>query len=153
MSIEIYKNLYFKLPFEIQKVIDSYVDPEYDYYIDKVREVEKEYQIHKNGFYNRYPSSTKEISYSDFTMNNIKNIVQCLREIPFIIKRIKNHKSKYAVGSYGGKHAIEKYRKIKTPTENCYISNGEFIIAMILLGYAPKVESLNCIFNAVYIHK
>jgi len=150
MSIEIYKNLYFKLPFEIQKVIDSYVDPEYDYYIDKVREVEKEYQIHYGGFYKK-PLFLPE--RHSFTMNSIKNIVKCIQEIPFIIKRMKTHKSKYAVGSYGGKHAIEHYRRIKNPKENSYISNGEFIIAMILLDYIPKVESLNCRFNAVYIHK
>ena len=49
------------------------------------------------------------------------------------------------------KHIIEEYRSGKHIRNN-YISNGEFIAAMILLGYKyKKPDCLNLVFNAIRI--
>ena len=50
-------------------------------------------------------------------------------------------KSVYNIHSYGGKHYIEKYRDHIKTTGNNYISNGEFILAMLLSGYKYKYNS------------
>jgi hypothetical protein len=67
-----------------------------------------------------------------------------MSEIPLIIKPVKS----YNLGSYYGKHVIEKFRKT-----NNYISNGEFIIAMMLVGYKCKKNGLNGVFKASKIEK
>lgn len=54
-------------------------------------------------------------------------------------------------GSYGLKHVLEDY---KCKTEGFYISNGQFIMAMALLGYNIKRDnptSPNCCFNVCRI--
>lgn len=66
------------------------------------------------------------------------NIMRCVECIPILFKRIPCYK----LGSYQGKHIVEKHL-------NTYISNGEFIIAMILSGYIfKKIDGLNCNFKA-----
>ena len=66
------------------------------------------------------------------------NIMKCKECIPKLFKKIPCYK----LGSYQGKHIVEKYL-------NTYISNGEFIIAMLLCGYVPrKIDGLNCNFKA-----
>jgi hypothetical protein len=75
------------------------------------------------------------------------------------MKEIRQMKTKWETHSYGGKHEVEKYRDSIPKTEfyqiqGTYISNGEFIMAMILCGYEPKVffrgrsVERNCLFKA-----
>jgi hypothetical protein len=46
-------------------------------------------------------------------------------------------KTVYNIHSYSGKHYIERYRDY-IKIDNTYISNGEFIVAMLLSGYKYK---------------
>jgi hypothetical protein len=148
MELQTYNHLYFKLPVEIQKIIDSYYDPEYGYHYDKMKEVEKKYQLDRGGYY--FPKiklpytfgyATKN-SDNQFTFQSVKRIVSAIKVIPILFKRLKTY-SKNCIGSYGGKHIVERYQKE-------YISNGEFIVAMILSDFKPKNNnnSINCYFTA-----
>ena len=68
--------------------------------------------------------------------------METMEIIPAFIKP----STRYDVGSYGGKHAIEKSMKER------YIKNGLFICAMILLGYeCKKPINLSVSFRAKYI--
>ena len=84
-------------------------------------------------------------------IKNIDNINQCIDDIPKIFKKLK---SAYKIGSYSGKHAIERHRSYLYGNKDNYISNGEFIIAMILAGYEYKIYMdcgrpyVNCDFKA-----
>ena len=63
-----------------------------------------------------------------------------MKEIPELIVPAKSVTS----GSYGLNHFIEKYRKNKCIDDDNYISNGEFICAVIVLGFKYKTpKSLN----------
>ena len=53
--------------------------------------------------------------------------------------------SKKRIGSYGGKHVIEHEIEF-------YITNGEFILAMLLEGYPMKQDGPNGIFKATWVH-
>ena len=68
-----------------------------------------------------------------------KNIAKCVNEIPNIFIPRKT----LSIGSYGGKHRIEEYRKLHTPKEDNYISNGAFISAMLLYGHKMRKEKEN----------
>jgi len=149
MELQTYNYLYFKLPVEIQRIIDSYYDPEYGYHYDKMKEVEKKYQLDRAGYY--FPKlrlpytfgyATKKYD-NQFTFESAKRIKKCMEVIPILFKRLKIY-SKNCIYSYHGKHVVERYQKE-------YISNGEFIVAMILSDYKPKLEddkSINCFFTA-----
>ena len=70
-------------------------------------------------------------------------------EIPMVLKYSKKYCSS---SSYGLKHALERYRKTLTPNKNCYISNGEMICAMMILGYEfKKPTTLNIDFKVSHI--
>ena len=86
-----------------------------------------------------------------FTNYELKNIIKCKNQIPHLFRPLKTY-AKYCVRSYGGKHEVEKYRNTSTKGNN-YISNGEFIAAMILNGYVPKKYELNCEFKAKKINQ
>ena len=133
------------LPDDLIQLINSYCNPETDYYRDKILKIANDNGVTRFGF-----KSKNDGSFNN--KNSILNIMRCKDEIPFIIKPMK---SVYKVGSYGGKHEIEKYRNKIIKKDN-YISNGEFIIAMILNGYVFKKDSntsLNCSFKAKYINE
>jgi hypothetical protein len=74
------------------------------------------------------------------------------RMIRVMVKRVGPHSRKH-IGSYGGKHVIEREMDF-------YITNGEFIMAMLLEGYPMKQEprnvaghpSPNGTFKAAWIH-
>ena len=153
MELQTYNHLYFKLPVEIQKLIDEYYDPEYGYYYDKMKEVEKKYQLDRGGYY--FPKVKLPYTFgyaikkydNQFTFESAKRIKKCIEVIPILFKRLKTY-SKNCIYSYHGKHVVEKYQKE-------YISNGEFIVAMILSDYKPKQEddkSINCFFTAKKIY-
>ena len=152
MELQTYNNLYFKLPLEIQRIIDEYYDPEYGYHYDKMKEVEKKYQLDRGGYY--FPKVKLPYTFgyaikksdNQFTFQSVKRIVSAMKVIPILFKRLKTY-SKNCIGSYGGKHIVERY-------QNEYISNGEFIVAMILSDFKPKNNnnSINCLFTAKEIN-
>ena len=81
------------------------------------------------------------------TEREYKNIAKCINEIPNIFIPRKT----LTIGSYGGKHRIEEYRRKHTPGEDNYISNGDFIMAMLIYGHKMKKGkekgNPNCCFN------
>lgn len=79
------------------------------------------------------------------------NIERAMLEIPkFLTKQIKINESS---SSYGLKHDLEKYRTFMHDPD--YISNGEFIMAMFLLGYQARMAENypNLYFNYARLHK
>ena len=78
------------------------------------------------------------------TMDSPIVVEDCLKSNKFqllfqIIPLILKHSDRKSIGSYSGKHVVEK---LLTPS---YISNGEFILALVALGYKYKIkkDSLN----------
>ncbi len=72
--------------------------------------------------------------------------------IPIIPRLFQQHKHTnkkyYNTSSYGGKNLLENYIK-KSYEMNFYVSNGEFILAMLLLDYEYKISGVpNMSFNA-----
>ena len=144
VSITSYRYFVTNVPEELVKLIHSYCDPETDYYRDKIIGILKNINVGRNGF--KLTNYKNEFD----SPKSIKNIIDCVNQIPAIIRPLK---TSYSVGSYGGKHAIEKHRKDVLKLDgDCYISNGEFIMAMIILGFTVKhCKGLNCIFRAGYV--
>lgn len=64
-----------------------------------------------------------------------------------IIPLIFKSSERKSIGSYGGKHVVEKFFSHE------YISNGEFILVMMCLGYKYKVykDTLNPIFYGYWM--
>jgi hypothetical protein len=155
MSLENYKFIYSKLPEELQKLINEYYDHEYGYFYDEFKKIEASHNLDRYGYKNYQFLTHKEIYPIRF--EDTRNILNCMMEIPNIFKRLKGHTSKYIISSYEGKHIIERYRQIHNKKGNNYISNGEFIIAMIYNKYIPQNggsyygNSPNCNFNATEI--
>jgi hypothetical protein len=67
----------------------------------------------------------------------LNQISKCMEEIKILYEPLK---SVYNIYSYGGKHYIEKYRD-HIKSDDYYISNGEFIVSMLLSGYKYKYDS------------
>ena len=102
--------------------------------IEQYKSIISNLPLNKNGW-----RIDKNINTEIFTDKDIDNIINCMADIKHIFKPTKQ----YNLNSYNGKHIIERYRIFK------YISNGEFIAAMILSGYKYKQpQSLNLVFNA-----
>lgn len=98
---------------------------------------------------NEYKELSIEARAKTFTIDTIE---RALEEIPMILdKRVTQNKK---VSSYGLKHMLEDYRKQRKVKGDNYISNGEFILAMLLLGYKAdfgKDPTVNCTFNCKVI--
>lgn len=121
------------LPNDVLSLIYSYADPETTWIEDRVSKL----TVNTNGW---IIGDNKE--KQKFSKRNYLDIMEAMKIIPAFIKS----STRYDVGSYGGKHAIEK-----SMTDR-YINNGLFICAMILLGYEYKKPiSLNVSFRAKYI--
>ncbi len=88
----------------------------------------------------------KEKDETDFNFD-LENINFCIRYIKFFYKKTKN--INYNRTSYGYKHDMEDVRKLMYPNKNSYISNGEFIIACMWIGYKFKFKNdcINANFN------
>lgn len=141
-SVVSYCKIVSNLPVDIQKLIDTYCNATTSYYEDEVKKIAVEYDLGVFGF-----------GCADlFRLSNVRNIYRCINEIPHIFKRMQTFGSRHIVGSYGGKHRVEEYR-CKNKSKDCYISNGEFIVAMILSKFNLQhhKNSLNCVFNATTI--
>lgn len=104
---------------EINNVIKSF--KEKGIYITYEGNDKKYYEKNGNGF--------------DYVrINKIKEIID--KDNLFLKRKTIN----YNFSSYGLKHKLERYI-------GEYLSNGEFILAMLLLDYDYKFETLNCCFN------
>jgi hypothetical protein len=107
----------------------------------------KNLKLNKEGLYN--PSKYKTIYQNNYKFSDeaINNIVSCMQEIKQIYKP---YLYKYKINSYGGKHCIERFRKCHNiKDDGSYISNGEFIAAMLLLNIKYKksyTDDQNCQF-------
>lgn len=60
-----------------------------------------------------------------------------------VVARLCKHASSYRVGSYNGKHAVEH-------ALNNYVSNGEFIVAALMLGFTWRNDVPNIEFKMNY---
>ena len=76
---------------------------------------------------------------NDLTTKDYINIAKSVNEIPHIFLPRKT----LSIGSYNGKHRVEQYRKLHNKKEDNYISNGDFIMAMLLYGHKMKKEKEN----------
>jgi hypothetical protein len=112
---------------------------------------DKNLKLNKEGLYNS--SHFKNIITFEFSDIEINNIAACMQEIKQIYKPYLN---KYKISSYGGKHRIERFRKcVLLNKGNVYISNGEFIAAMLLLNIKYKKsypDDQNCQFLGILNH-
>ena len=93
-------------------------------------------------------------SIHSMQVSDVPNIKQAMLEIPRLIRPRKKGDPREGVTSYGGKHVLERYRMYKNEVGK-YISNGEFMVAMCLLGFKPKEWSINInqLFVATYINR
>ena len=85
--------------------------------------------------------------------SSIDNILRLVTEIPLLFQKNKTDKKYWNTNSRSGKGKIEEWRKYKEESDT-YCSHGDFIIAMLVLGYefrknnAKKYPELT--FNATY---
>lgn len=70
-------------------------------------------------------------------------MVQLFHIIPLISKITKG----FLLSSYKGKHIVENL------FVNKYISNGQFQLVMIALGFKYKIDRTNLIFNCTFTYK
>jgi hypothetical protein len=78
-------------------------------------------------------------------LDDFLTIKKLMEEIPKLYEKSKTYNSS---SSYGLKHEYADIQKKRFPNTNNYSTNGEFICAMILLGYEyKKPESLNIYFK------
>ena len=121
------------LPIDVLNHTYSYADPETTWIADRVAQL----PVNCDGWIIGENKGKQQFFKGDYL-----DIMEAMEIIPTFIKP----STRYDVGSYGGKHAIERAMK------KYYISNGCFICAMILLGYKyKKPQSLNVSFKAKYI--
>lgn len=86
----------------------------------------------------------KEFNPTEFNPKRIEEIRAIIRKK--LVKRKTERINLLGYGSYSLKHACEKDEKARGLLK-CYVSNGEFIYAMILEGYNVSRSGLNAHFN------
>ena len=144
-----YRRIVCKLPIKLTDLVKSFCNPSEEYWQEKIDNVAKKYGLNVWGF---NTDTNPRLAFDIFSKSNLKNIIKCKNQIPLILRPLKTY-SRNCVGSYGGKHRVEEYRDARK-CRNSYISNGEFIVAMILAGYEPKTHGrINCDFKATTIEK
>lgn len=75
---------------------------------------------------------------------DIEAIHRAMQEIPFIFQPASTWSGK---NSYAFKHLVEHWRQ-KRNIANPYITNGDFVLAMVMCGYKPKFNGMvNCVFK------
>ena len=75
----------------------------------------------------------------------LANINNCIKQIKILYDPIKQ----FNEDSYCGKHYVENFRRYINENNDNYISNGEFIVAMLISGYNYKyINGPNILFNA-----
>lgn len=92
---------------------------------DKIKKILESYPtLCHNGFDDRLDHQDKR-----FDVKRIETIVEY---IPYIFTNC----SRYNEYSYGMKHQVESLLRERV---RCYVSNGEMILAMLCMGYVPKI--------------
>ena len=111
---------------------------------------------------NRLTDTPHSIYDDDDAMEDLKLFMEI---IPKCFIKHSEETPYWNVGSYAGKHRLEEY--FSKNNINKYVSNGLFIMAMILLGYEFKSEFTikyksngkmlsvdpNMVFNANYLYR
>ena len=138
-------------PQEIMDIIFSYYNP----YLEMEKRIQlihdelnkKGMVLCKNGlFRNGSLYFNENLSRNPIKSRDYKNISKCVFELDDIFIKRKTT----TVGSYGGKHKVEEFRDKNNGKYDNYISNGEFIMAMMLKGFKLKnnTSNPNCEFYA-----
>ena len=143
-----YRRIVAFLPNELKDLVKSYCNPYEEHWQKQVDDIAEKYDLNKNGF--KEFGKTESV-FHKFKKCDLKNIIKCKNQIPHIFRPLKTY-SKYCVGSYGGKHDVERYRN-KQREKDPYISNGQLIVEMIMNGYIPKQYGINCEFKAKTMDK
>ena len=96
-------------------------------------------------YYTGYESSIMEGNkhWSEFDPERIERIRKIIRAFLYARKSI----NRQAEGSYKLKHAVEHYDYVVNGGLKGYVSNGEFIYAMILEGFQVERDGRNAYFN------
>lgn len=81
--------------------------------------------------------------YTEFDEERINRIRAIIREY----LRPRKLMNRQTQGSYQLKHAVEHYDSVVRGKLRGYVSNGEFIYAMILEGFQVEREGRNAYFN------
>jgi hypothetical protein len=97
-------------------------------------------------------NTTEKVAYNP-SNNTLENILRLMKEIPALFQKNKPEKKYWNTNSRSGKNKIEEWRKYKGESDP-YCPHGEFIIAMLVLGYEyrEKYEKRypEMTFNATY---
>jgi len=109
---------------------------EMDILKERIQSLTKEFMsngiyIEDNGVYKKESSTSITYNPSNNTLENIKRL---MKEIPLLFQKNKKEKKYWNTNSYTGKEKVEEWRKYKEESET-YTPHGDFIIAMLLLGY------------------
>ncbi len=77
---------------------------------------------------------------------NVQSVAKAMRYIPYFVRPSKTSGEK--TNSYWLKGQLEEYIHIHGKGQHTYCSNGDFIAAMLLMGYECKFDNTpNCTFN------
>lgn len=160
----------------------SQTEEQLEAHYTKIREINekiykklpKHFEIHKIGIMvksledemdewgNRFIDMPHSIYDDETAMKDLKLFMEI---IPKCFIKHSEETPYWNVGSYSGKHRLEEY--FSKNNTNKYVSNGLFIMAMILLGYEFKPEFTikyksngkmlsvdpNIVFNANYLYR
>jgi hypothetical protein len=110
---------------------------------DKLRELEaRNILLFQEGTWKKTPE--KFVEYTERRRSDklldVRAIQMALTDIPRMLTtrltpELRPNKVKRAHTSYGLKHHLENYRKSKRNPRHGYITNGDFCMAMLLLGF------------------
>lgn len=130
------------LPDDMIGVIHEYVDPETTWIEEQVKQL----NVNDTGWIIANNTFNNPIKHKE----SFLNIKRAMEEIPFLFIPAKT----VTDSSYSMKHELSDYRKKMNVPYDKYISNGEFICAMILLGYKySKPTGINVQFKVKRIPK
>ena len=133
----LYKYIIEHVPDEIARYIHEFVDPETTWVQTQIEKL----NVNDSGWIIGRNKTSPRNTIKD--RHAFLNIIQAMKEIPCLVVPAVSATR----GSYGLKHVLERFRG-KYSNGNNYISNGEFICAMILLGFKYKTpDCLNLEFK------
>jgi len=82
---------------------------------------------------NNVCNTTEKVMYNP-SNTTLENILRLTKEIPLLFQKNKPEKKYWNTNSRSGKNKIEEWRRYKSESDT-YCSHGEFITAMLVLGY------------------
>lgn len=131
-----------KLPSELIDKIFEYYNPAQEYFKKYVKtemdiiEIQKILNTYRSSFINcfGYNSIDKTPLFSAKAVHQeitgcLTNIIRCKDEVKMLFQKTRE---KRKLVSYKGCAIVESFRK-----DNSAVTNGEFIIAMVLAGFKP----------------